>query len=230
MQKSREFQTLLYACTQEGCPLCRLTQESIVRYLDSWKYEMFTDVDVRKELQRTQGFCNQHTWQLVHMGATLQLAQAYRDIITDLTEQLQHETGESGNATGGLFRRLFENSNKREPEQCPACRRIKETEIRYVHTLRKALLDPDFYHQLEASNGLCLHHFQLSCELKMSDTPGDWLSLLRKAQLACLQRLDEQLRELIRKHDYHFKDEARGPEMSSWKRAAGIVAGEENKT
>ena len=42
----------------------------------------------------------------------------------------------------------------------------------------------------------------------------------------CLQRLEGQLSELIRKHDYRFKDEARGSEMTSWKRAAGIVAGE----
>ena len=230
MQKSREHQTLVDACTQEGCPLCRLTQESIARYLDAWKYELFTDVDVRKELQRTQGFCHQHTWQLAHMGATLQLAQAYRDIITDLTEQLQNETRESSNTTGGLFRRLFDNGNRREPEQCPACRHKEEAEIRYIHTLRQALLNPDFYGQLEASNGLCLHHFQLSCELKMSPISGDWLSPLRQAQLACLQRLDQQLQELIRKHDYRFKDEARGPEMSSWKRAAGIIAGEENKS
>jgi uncharacterized protein DUF6062 len=227
MQKSREYLTLLDACTQEGCPLCRLTQESIARYLDSWKYELFTDVDVRKELQRTQGFCNQHTWQLVHMGATLPLAQAYRDIITDITEQLQKDPGEGTPAASGLLRRLFENNNRREPEKCPACRRKEEAEVHYIHTLRKALPDPDFYRELEASNGLCLHHFYLSCELKMSDTPGEWLSLLRKAQLACLQRLDQQLQELIRKHDYHFKDEARGVEMSSWKQAAGIVAGEE---
>jgi hypothetical protein len=227
MQKSREYQTLSYACAQEGCPLCRLTQESIARYLDTWKYELFTDVDVRKELQRAQGFCNQHTWQLAHMGAILQLAQAYRDIITDLTERLQKDPGEGTATASGLFRRLFENNNRREPEQCPACRHREEAEFRYIHTLRKALLDPDFYRQLETSSGLCLHHFYLSCELKMSDTPGDWLSLLRKAQLACLQRLDEQLQELIRKHDYRFKDEVRGVEMASWKRAAGMIAGEE---
>jgi hypothetical protein len=61
----------------------------------------------------------------------------------------------------------------------------------------------------------------------LPDTPGEWLPLLRQAQLACLQRLDAQLSELIRKHDYRFKDEAKGPEMVSWKRAAGLVAGEE---
>ncbi len=226
MQKAREYQTLLHACTQEGCPICRLTQESISRYLDAWKYELFTDVDIRRELRRSQGFCNVHTWQLAHMGASLPLAQAYRDIITDTSEQLQSSM-DTTKESGGLFRRIFDSSiHKRE--QCPACRQKEQAEIRYINTLRKVLLDEDFYRQFSASNGLCLEHFRLSCELKMSDTPGDWLSLLRQGQLACLQRLDVQLGEMIRKHDYHFSEEARGPEMLSWQRAAGIVAGEEN--
>ena len=228
MQKTREYQTLLYACTQEGCPICRLAQESANRYLDAWKYELFTDVEVRQMLRRSLGFCHAHTWQLAHMGATLQLAQAYRDIITDTSEQLQSGT-DAPTASSGLFRRIFDTgspSNKREP--CPACYQKEQAEIRQINTLRKVLLDEDFYRQFAASDGLCLEHFRLSSELKMSDTPGDWLALLRQAQLGCLKRLDEQLGEMIRKHDYHFKDEARGPEMISWKRAAGIVSGEEN--
>ena len=228
MQKAREYQILLEACKQEGCLICHLVQETTSRYLDSWGYDLFTDVEVRQELRRSQGFCNMHTWHLAHMGATLQLAQAYRDIITDTSEQLQGSTGATA-ASGGLFRCFFEGTvNKRE--QCPACRQKELAEIRYINTLRKVLFDADFYQQFSASDGLCLEHFRLSSELKMSDTPGDWLSLLRQAQLVCLQRLDEQLGEMIRKHDYHFKDEPRGPEMVSWKRAAGIVAGEENSS
>lgn len=44
-----------------------------------------------------------------------------------------------------------------------------------------------------SSQGLCLLHFQLSCELKLANTPGDWLSPLRRAQLLCLQRLESSL-------------------------------------
>jgi hypothetical protein len=74
-----------------------------------------------------------------------------------------------------------------------------------------------------------LNHFRLTCELKPLDNPEAWLPLLRQTQAACLQRLDEQLGELIRKHDYRFKDEARGSEMVSWKKAAGLVAGEDER-
>ena len=228
MSKTREFQALLYACSQEGCALCHLVQESTYRYLDSWKYETFTDVRVRQELRRTQGFCHTHTWQLARMGATLPLAQAYRDVITDSIEQLQ-QGGEGGNGSG-LWRRFFESKRGRgADEACPACKQQESAAERYAHSVRQAILDEAFYAQFAASDGLCLDHFRVVCENRGPEVSGPWLTRLRQAQLACLQRLDEQLGELIRKHDYRFKDEPRGAEMQSWRRAAGLVAGEEER-
>lgn len=228
MAKTREFQALLDACSQEGCIVCRLAQESTHRYLDNWKYELFTDVDLRMELRRTQGFCNTHTWQLATMGATIQLAQAYREIISDAIEQIQRGGGATG---GGLLQRLFESKRGESGNnECPACRQKMRAEERYVQALRQALLDEEFYRAFTQSQGLCLDHFRLTAELKTTDnTANAWLALLRKAQIECLQRLDGQLGELIRKHDYRFKEEERGREMLSWKRAAGLVAGEEDR-
>ena len=230
MAKTREFQALLDACSQQGCIVCRLAQESTHRYLDNWKYELFTDVTLRMELRRTQGFCNTHTWQLAAIGATLQLAQAYREIISDAMEQLQR--GGAGGAGGGLLQRLFDSKRGDDGDnQCPACRQKAQAEERYAQALRQALSDEDFYRRFTESQGLCLDHFRLTSELKTADnsTINEWLPLLRRAQMACLQRLDEQLGELIRKHDYRFKDEERGQEMVSWKKVAGLVAGEEDR-
>jgi len=50
--------------------------------------------------------------------------------------------------------------------------------------------------------------------------------LLRTAQLTILQRLNDQLSELIRKYDYRYKNEAPGPEMTAWQTAAALVAGD----
>ena len=234
MKKTREFQTLLYTCTQEGCPLCRAIQESVQRYLDTWKYELFTDTGIRQELRQTKGFCHAHTWQLVRMGATLPIAQAYRDILTDSIEDVQQGAVDiSTTSNNGLFNRLFDN--RREPNgsewqentDCPACRQRTKVEERYIEAFRKALTDEEFYTRFEASTGLCMQHFRLVYILKLPNASSQELVRLRQAQLTCLQRLDAQLGELIRKHDYRFKDEPRGAEMTSWKRAAGLVAGEE---
>ena len=229
MAHSREYQVLLEACKQTGCVLCRLAHESTYRYLDAWKYELFTDIDLQKELRRSQGFCYAHTWQLAHMGASIHLAQNYRSVLSDTREQLQ--AAEEKAVSGSMLRRFFENGQEvREPQvECLACRQQRQAEAHLVHTLRHALLDSEFYEVFASSSGLCLAHLRLTSELKLSDTPGNWLSQLRKGQIACLQRLDQQLSELIRKHDYRFKDEERGEEMVSWIQAAGLVAGEEVK-
>jgi hypothetical protein len=221
MQGSWDYQRLSEACTQEGCILCRLAQESTRRYLETWKDELFTDVDAREALRRSRGFCNAHTWQLVRMGASLPIAQAYRDVISDAIEHLENEDGKRR-------QRWFETKrNASDEAPCPACVHQDQVLARFIAVLRQALADTSFYTKFSASSGLCLDHFRLTCELKPSG--ADWLPLLRKAQLGCLQRLYEQLSEMIRKHDYRFKDEARGSEMLSWKRAAGIVASEDER-
>lgn len=40
-------------------------------------------------------------------------------------------------------------------------------------------------------------------------------------------QLDE-VKELVRKHDYRFEDESQGEEMTSWRRAAELCAGNPN--
>ncbi|GAC1448823.1 MAG: hypothetical protein NVS2B12_06610 [Ktedonobacteraceae bacterium] len=233
MAKTREFQALLQACSHEGCIICRLAHQSVQRYLDNWKYELFTDVELRMELRRTQGFCHTHTWQLADIGATIQLAQAYREVLSDELERLQQGGAQPTTPpAGGLLQRLFEGRHgDGEGAFCPACRQKAQAEERYAQGLRQALLDQEFYGRFTTTTGLCLNHFRLLSAIKTPDaaTDGEWPTLLRKAQIACLQRMDEQLGELIRKHDYRFKDEQRGEEMISWKRAAGMVAGEEKR-
>jgi len=86
----------------------------------------------------------------------------------------------------------------------------------------RALVFADVEHFIH-SGGLCLEHFYQAC----TGNSGEGLVRLKQAQLLCLQHLEQQLSELIRKHDYRFKVEERGAEMVSWKRAAGLVAGEE---
>lgn len=218
MPKTREYLELLEAIAQEGCVICHVAQQSVHRYLATWKYELFTDVEIRDNLRKSRGFCHAHTWELVHMGANLQLAMAYRDIITDATEQLQ-----GASSPGKLLRRIFDTPTAREHAPCPACMQRQKAEQNTLDTLRKALLDDEFYERFASSSGLCLDHFDQASV----GNNGDWLVRLKKAQIGCMQRLEKQLSELIRKHDYRFKDEPRGPEMVSWKRAAGLVAGEE---
>jgi hypothetical protein len=225
MQNSWDYQRLSEACGKAGCVLCRLSGETTQRYLETWKDEMFTDVSIREALRSSKGFCHTHTWQLVQMGATLPLAQAYRDIITDEIEQLENNEG-----TRMQRRFHFKSGNTLSTlPPCPACQQRDHALARYISSLRQALSDTSFYTLFLASNGLCLHHFHLTCILKPLSSPESWLPPLRKAQLTILQRLDQQLIELIRKHDYRYQHEIRGAEMTSWQTASALVAGEKTQ-
>jgi len=51
------------------------------------------------------------------------------------------------------------------------------------------------------------------------------LRSLLACQQVCMQRILGEIQELLRKHDYRFSDEVRGNEMTSWRRAAELCAG-----
>jgi hypothetical protein len=53
------------------------------------------------------------------------------------------------------------------------------------------------------------------------------LERLWEVQRACMQALNEELREFIRKHDYRFTGEGMGTEGTSWIRAIAMVAGKQ---
>jgi hypothetical protein len=41
-----------------------------------------------------------------------------------------------------------------------------------------------------------------------------------------MRRVLDEVEELVRKHDYRFRDEPQGDEMTSWRRAAELCAGQ----
>src|SRR5947207_4307752 len=133
MQYSWDFERLGKACMQEGCVLCRLAEEDTQRYLETWKDETFTEVDIRETLRSSRGFCHTHTWQLVQMGASLPLAQAYRDIITDEIEQLENE--------GGKHKQRWFHAKSDDTSSsfalCPACQQSDQALARFTSSLRQ---------------------------------------------------------------------------------------------
>ena len=69
---------------------------------------------------------------------------------------------------------------------------------------------------------LCVPHLSIA----MEQAPGrDHLQELAGAAIAEYSTLEQELSELIRKSDYRFRDEPRGPEATAWWRAARMLAG-----
>lgn len=233
---SHDAAALRAACKREGCPVCTVVLDSMERLMSSWSYEGFTDAAHREELIRNRAFCPLHTWQLAQRGNTFQLAVIYREVLTDMKAELDHGEGESHLVQvpgwmARLKRRLRRKALSPSSTEvtllsttCSFCRSRTNIEQQLVQTLAPLLKDEEAQTLFRQSTGLCQLHFLFACEYAKARAP-DSLQPLIEAQRACLQRTLEEVQELLRKHDYRFSEEPHGSEMTSWRRAAQLCAG-----
>ncbi len=232
---SRDAHDLRVACEREGCPVCIVVLENIDRAMDTWQYEGFTDVQHRKEVIRTRGFCPLHTWQLAQRNNAFQLAVIYREVLTDLLQtrgdeqELRPLRPSQENWIAEVKRWFQPGSPSREDTEhlfagCPLCRTRTNVEQRVVGRLVELLPSEEMQILLRQSTGLCrLHFIQTSQSLQEKGSPLH--AVLVTCQRTCLQRTLDEVKELIRKHDYHASAESRGEEMTAWRRAAELCAG-----
>ena len=84
---------LIEACQQRGCPICRLEQRAVERYLDSLFYESVNDPKLRERLRDSLGFCREHAWLAIdkRLGNALGFAIIYRDVINNVLRKLGNE-------------------------------------------------------------------------------------------------------------------------------------------
>ena len=73
-----------------------------------------------------------------------------------------------------------------------------------------------------AANGLCIPHGQVALQMWKDPVKRGGLFAQLDGRIA---ELESDLREFIRKHDYQYRDEPRGPEQDSVLRSMRLFAG-----
>jgi len=203
------------------------------QFMDTWQYDGFTDVDHRHALIRSRGFCPLHTWQLAQHNTAFQLAIVYSEILPDVLISLKQDPARpSEQKRPSLWSRWWKRWRRQpattyaEPtfKRCPFCRMRATTEQRLISTLLEQLLSEEIRTLMSSSTGLCLSHFAQAHKRAEEGNPAQ-LRFLLECQNVCMQRTLEEIQELIRKHDYRTSDELHGNEMTSWRRAAYLCAG-----
>jgi len=105
---------------------------------------------------------------------------------------------------------------------CPAC----ESGDRTDHLAQRELVA--FFQELprrqayQASDGVCLPHLR---ELLLLAQTPEVTQFLLDEERGHWERLQAELQEYCRKHDYRFRHEPCGAERDSWRRAARKLAG-----
>jgi len=209
---------LLEACREPGCPICRLEQQSVERYLDNQFYENVNSPKWRDGLRASFGFCHEHAWLGVNqrLGDALGYSIIYRDLVNSILNQLEGDSGSSRNRIASVIDVLMPR------KQCPACEQRDHARQMYLAVFVEELGTVDMIEALQASEGLCLLHFRLALErVKNPSTAEGLLSIQRDK----LEKLRTELEEFIRKNDYQAIREGFGKEGDAWLRAIGMMVG-----
>lgn len=227
------------ACREPGCPICRLEQDGVKRYLDNQLYENVNSPKWRDQLRLSLGFCREHVWLAVdkRLGDPLGFSIIYRDLINSVLKRL--ETGEqpvrAPRGWAALLRQIPEEARTRiaallsavtPRKRCPVCEHRDEMTRNTLAVLLEELKQPEMVAALQASQGLCLPHVHQALE-QMRDVSV--LEILLTIQREKLERLRTELDEFIRKNDYQFAAEGFGSERDAWLRALGMLVGKRDE-
>ena len=226
---------LLEACRASGCPVCRLEQQSVERYLDSQFYENVNSPKWRDRLRASLGFCREHAGLAVdkRLGDALGFSIIYRDVVNSVLHQLEDGVRPTRAPRGWrsllgqvpeqvrvmIEKMLFAITPRKH---CPVCEHRDETTRNTLSVLVEELRTPEMVKALQASDGLCFPHLRLALEHVRDVAVCDVLLSIHREKL---ERLRAELDEFIRKSDYQFAGEAFGEEGDAWLRAIGIVTG-----
>ena len=214
------YHDLLDAFSEPGCPVCRLALRSIERFIASTNRDLVNTPDVWNEIMASQGFCNLHAQQWLSTAHPLGTAFIYEALLERIGKEIERQKPGKG---GGLRSRLGAgNPSALMPEKrCLVCLHREEQEALLIATLLKGFGETSFRTLYQRSPGLCVPHLRTA----LGAANGEVFDLLRNHALNEQARLRDQLKEIIRKHDYRYRDEPIGEERDATERAVNLIAG-----
>lgn len=221
---SSSYFDLLNACTEIGCPVCRIGAQTVQRQLKSLFYEYVNDREMRANIVKSLGFCNEHTRLLLShkiadgLGASIIYEHLVKVILREFPtptsnmppKELSRKISSFVSASDGLG-------------ECLACTRRDEAVKYTLSQIASALDNTTLLGAIEKSDGFCFPH--LSQLLLQTSKPAEvnFLLTLTKNKLETRQA---EMTEVIRKNDHHFHSEGITQEEAiAWKKAMVMLSG-----
>jgi len=226
---------LLEASRASGCPVCRMEQQGVERYLDNQFYENVNSPAWRDRLRTSHGFCHEHAWLAVNkrLGDALGFSIIYHDLVNHLLKSMSVDdrSVRASRRRGSMLGQLPQGLRERVEaivaaltprKRCPVCDHRDEITRNLLSALVEDLRTPETQQALEASEGLCLPHLRLALGYARDGAEYEILLTLQRAKL---EGLKHELAEFIRKNDYQVIKEGFGSEGDAWLRAITKLVG-----
>jgi hypothetical protein len=219
MKLSSHAYYLSQAFDQPGCPICRLTADSVHHYLEALMYEYVNKPPTHMAVRAARGFCPMHAWHVLEQinASALGIAILYEGLVRNMLKDMGEVTPDSGR------RQVAQATSAIKPrEACPACTHRDTIENHLLRNLLEHLKQEEFANRFRQSAGLCLPHLRQAL-----DQQG---AMAAKALLITIQqdiwsRLQRDLAEFVRNNDYRLIREEMGDEGTSPRRAIEQMSG-----
>jgi uncharacterized protein DUF6062 len=219
------YSRLIDACAQPGCPVCRCLASESRRYLEGLLHERVTDLDTRRAIRRSWGFCHGHTSMLADTaGSAFGAAIIYEDLVRRILRRTQEpRRSGSGGWRVALQRRrwraaLVDLWTRRAT--CPACADATTSERGYLETLSTFIDDDALRAAYEFSDGLCVPHLVRAIE-RGNERTDTLVARTREAWA----RIGRDLTTFVSKHDHRNREPYTEGEAAACARAFEMLAG-----
>lgn len=225
MSSNTHYADLIEAMAQPHCPVCRLVQRDVARYINSLLYEYVNDYDTNAGFRAGRGLCGTHSWQMHETrGSALGVAILFHAALDEVLRVDLDNTSRGNGGLGGLLGRSKTPKDLDPTGPCMVCAYQRRAERLHIELLADHIAASDLAEAFAASDGLCLPHFQGTLE-RMGNRSGrtEFVRVQREIWL----NLREELELFIRKNDVNYQGEGFGPEGDSWRRAIRLLAGED---
>lgn len=215
------YRDLLADLGRPGCPACHGANRAAWRYIDGLLWESVNDPETRARLRASHGFCRRHAFMALSIasqqGDSLGMAILYEDFLRNIRAEVLEVLGPK--------RRRERATSLRPGQACIICESARGAAGNYLAILAAAEEGTEPWEAIRRpERGLCLPHLELGFRSHRSRAERGRLA---DAFLHGEAELRANLKELIRKHDYRFRDEGiTDEERASWVRAVRRVVGE----
>jgi hypothetical protein len=190
-------------------------------------YDQVNDISRRDALRASRGLCLYHTGLLSEGRSALGIAIVSRDILRAMTAELEAAAPAGADTIGWLRDRLGAGAGAQLAARigpqagCPMCDERPRVEAPLIAGLLRNFGDETFAAAFDACGGLCRSH--LAATLRAADAAT--VRTLAARQAVAWRRLEAELDEFIRKHDYRFQGEILDAERDVWRRALRLSSG-----